>query len=632
MTLDFISKHFPAKDVTDGQYLYRSLGSFWTQVFKDKKVLQGYTTAFAEELIQQQYDLLKVLKQYSVKEIDLFSKVKWKPIQIKKSEFNKAPFIFQKDSAVFGRQPETDPFYADSLFRFGYPKETDGKSIFSFSPDFKLSKFGAIANRVISPSLLLLPGVNIVTSNNVLYFNVDLFNSEYIPKAAILNDLGEPVIYTDLEGKKHEDQLIILWMYLAEIDEQALYRNFGVLFDVKLDTSQAYKDMLAALMNLSVEGGTIAALSKAFAAISNAPMVIESSEIVEDIYTLGEHKYLITDKNTYRIKLTQEFIPEISLGARLESGKILIDNIKIADTVLSQNWWNKEIKANKLAFPSYVFAANIKYQLFFENDIRLITYYGEPAADAATYKINFPVLGRPKEVKAFQDYINKPDNKAALVAKLGLKLNKSLPINPMEFVFVNMFKNNTLLLKVDFYTEKQLNDFFLYLPLFIPYIPAHMHLLVYATLKLGADDISNLNNGLRIPGAGDRPFSLDGSVRTTGSRPVIPNEDGIDDKYFHDYINRLFCVSVGPYRNNGSTPGDPSWDSRKNTPVNLEPMHFYNNLDQLVINNSSIKDSSPGIKAGLLRTEIPLLVRPAGEPFPRPPTTREVQSILLIDF
>lgn len=632
MTLDFISKNFPAKDATDGQYLYRSLGSFWTQVFNDRKVLQGYTTAFAEEAIQQQYKLLEVLKQYSVKEIDLFSINKWKPIEIKKSEFNRAPFIFESAGAVFGRQPETDQFYADSLFRFGYPKETDGKSIFSFSPNFKLANFGGIANRLISPSLLLLPGVNVILNNNVLYFNIDLFDNEYVPKAAILNDLGEPIIYKDLEGVEHEDQLIVLWLYLAEIDEQALYKNFGVLFDIKLDTSQNYKDLLGALMNLSVEGGTISALSKAWATIAKAPIIIESKETVEDIYELGNYKYLITDKNTYKTTSDQQFVPEISVGSVLAGGKIVIDSIKITDTILSQNWWHKEIKANKLAFPSYVFAANIKYQLFFENDIRLVTYYGEPSADPSTYKINFPVLGRPKEVKAFQDYLNKPENKEELVKKLGLQLNKSLPINPMEYVFVNMFKNNTLLLKVDFYTEKQLNDFFLYLPLFIPYIPAHMHLLVYATLKLSADVISNLNNGLRIPGAGDRQFSLDGSVRATGSRPVILNESGVDDQYFHDYINRIFCISVGPYRNNGSTPGNPSWDSRKNTPATLEPMHFYNNLDQLNVNNSIVKDTSPGIKAGLLRTEIPALVRPAGEPFPRPPSTREIQSILLIDF
>ena len=61
-------------------------------------------------------------------------------------------------------------------------------------------------------------------------------------------------------------------------------------------------------------------------------------------------------------------------------------------------------------------------------------------------------------------------------------------------------------------------------------------------------------------------------------------------------------------------------------------MHAYNNIDQISINNNTTKDSLPGIKAGLLRSEIPALVRPAGEPFPRPPTTREVQSILLIDF
>ena len=211
MTLDFVSKQFPAKDATDGQYLYRSLGSFWTQVFKDKKVLHGYTTAFAEELIQQQYALAHVLRQYSVKEIDLFNRIKWKPIEIKKSEFNRAPFVFEPSGAVFGKQPVSDPFYADSFFRFGYAKQAPIKNIFSFAPNFKLDKFGAIANRLISPSLLLLPGVDVVIKNNVLYFNVDIFNSEYVPKAEILNDLGEPVTYVDIEGKTQQDELVILW-------------------------------------------------------------------------------------------------------------------------------------------------------------------------------------------------------------------------------------------------------------------------------------------------------------------------------------------------------------------------------------------------------------------------------------
>jgi len=684
MTLDFLPSSYPANDATDGQYLYRSLGSFWTQVFQDKNVLKGYTAGMAEELIQTYYNLAETIRQYAVKDIDVLHTEKWKPLTIKKSEYNKTSFLFEADGTVFGFQPASNTFYANQLFRFGYPKETDGRNIFSFTPDFSLKKFGAISNRLISPSLLLLPGVDVVSKNNSLYFNTDLFNNPYIPKAKVLSDYGAVTTYKDAEGNVHDDEFIVLWIYHAELDNEELYKNFGVLFDIRLPSSKNYKELLKAIVNLSVEGPTITALNSAFAALANTPTIIEPREVVEDLYDDENYKYIITDKNAYRFPAIQEINDTISIGQILYAGDVLSYNVRLIDSVIDPVWWKREFVTNKLGLSSHVFAANTKNQLLFKNSIELITYSGKyvqwrhtkgntdwvnlislpdldgtnlreievrnngvylqwrrpgdkfwlnivrlselpspPAGEAfevrVDYVLNFPVMGRPEDVLEFQKYINRPENKDQLLEKLNFQPNKmgSLAINPVDFVFSNIFKNNTLLLKLNFYSEQELNNFFDLLPMLQNYMPAHVYIITYLDFQLVEDDLTGLNSSLRIDAFGDRKFSMDGSAMITGTRPeLFPS----DPEYYKDYLNRLFCVSVGPYREYSETE-DP------------QPLHNDNNLDLLEINNSAIKnDGGTGIKCGLLRTDIPLQVILPGELAPRIPSTREFPSILLIDF
>jgi hypothetical protein len=333
---------------------------------------------------------------------------------------------------------------------------------------------------------------------------------------------------------------------------------------------------------------------------------------------------------------------------------------------------------------SHVFAANTKNQLLFQNSVELVTYSGKyvqwrhtvgntewvnlislpeldgtnlreievrnngtllqwrrpgdkswlnivrlselptpPAGGAfevrVDYILNFPVLGRADDVREFQNYINRPENKDQLLEKLNFQPNKmgSLAINPVDFTFSNIFKNNTLLLKSQFYSETELNNFFDLLPMLQSYMPAHVYVITYLDFQLVEDDFTGLNSAMRIDAFGDRKFSMDGSAMLTGTRPeLLPS----DSDYYKDYLNRLFCISVGPYREYSETE-------------DAQPLHDENNLDLLEINNSQVKnDMGVGIKCGLLRTDIPTQVKLPGEPAARIPSTREFPSILLIDF
>ena len=58
--------------VTDPVFLYRSLGSFWTDIFQDKETLKGYTKGQAEEITQRYLDLIEAINSFSATDIDVF--------------------------------------------------------------------------------------------------------------------------------------------------------------------------------------------------------------------------------------------------------------------------------------------------------------------------------------------------------------------------------------------------------------------------------------------------------------------------------------------------------------------------------------------------------------------------------
>ena len=614
MILDFVpSTDFPSNTVTDGQFLYRSLGSFWTSMFSEKECLKGYTLGMAEELIQSYYNLVEVVRQFSVKEIDVLHKERWKALTIKKSEFNSVP-IQAGDALVFGVQPSSDPLYANKIFRVGFPKEA--ANVYSFKPSFSVKKFGAIANRIISPSVLYLPGVDIIVKEDALIFNKNIFADPSIPKAKLITEEGTQATYTTSEGNTIDDEFVVLWIYNLEQDTNSLYSNFGVLFDIQMPSSQNYKELLKAVMNLSVDGPSIAALNQTFAALMNVPIIIEPTETVEDIYDLSPYTYVVTDKNVYRAPIDYMLHASVVRGAKLHVGDILTDNVRLFDTSIHPTWWITEIDANTLGFSNHVFAANVDRQLFFENTASLITY------NYTTGRIIFPVKGDSADVQLFQDYVNLPENKTTILSALGLSTTQtsSTAVNPLDFVFRHIFKNNTLFVKLSFYSTEQLETFFSLLGDIRKYLPPHVYLLMYVNMERTVDELINLNSCVTVPAYGTAKFSADGST-STGARPGVFDDD--TKMYYKDYANRMFCVAKGPLRN-----AQPLYADGTSRYSNVD------NLDTLSVNNTLTVQGAvgPGIKCGLLRTQIPLTVQPIGETVPRRPTNREIPTLLLIDF
>ncbi len=596
MDFEYISKKFPSGDFADGDRLYRSLGSFWTQVFQEQETLRGYTLGMAEELIQSYYDLVKTLNTYSVKDIPVLSLKRWQPLVIKRSSYNNVPFKFEPGGATFGLQPESDRFYAGKSFRFGFSKSSNN-NVFSFKPDFELRKFSLIADRIIGPTVIAMNGVDvIVDASGVLYFNQNIFENENIPKAFVVGEDGAPAQYRDTSGNLVEDEMVILWLYHAESDEKLLADNFGKIIGFELSSSEGYKAMLRGIIDLFVSGATVNSLKNILAAFCGVSTVVHPVEIVEDVYSDGLYRYVVTDKEVYRFEITQSLLSDIRGGSKVYGGDILVDLVQYYDTVLSPSWWTKELEAKRIALSSHIFVGSYKHQLFFANNTSLATLNAEG-------KIVFPVEGSDADVKEFHNYLNHPDNISGVKLALGLiNPGNVAVVNPLNFVFQNFLKNNTGLIKFNFSSPEELSRFFSYLPVIREYLPPHVYLLFYINLNLPSEVYGSMNSRYTLPTFGNVPLSQDGSL-PNGQRPRLGEND---PEYYKNYLERLFCISVSPKAENDET------------------LFHESNLDQVTLFSSGTPTpGQPRVIDGKVFTHIPTN---------QVVTSRHIPTVLIIDF
>lgn len=528
---------------TDSEFLYRSLGSFWTQLFQDKEVLKGYTLSQAQELTQRYTDLVETIRSYSVEDIPILHKEHWKPIQILKSKLNKTPFVFEKNKAVFGKQSSEDIYYRDMIFKFGIDKESS-ELVFQYfvGPEFK--KFGVIADRILAPKELFIYGTDVVLDNGTLIINRDVFDSTNIEKYDVVGENGEPVTFIDNEGNTQQEQSAILWIYNCELDQSNLYKNFGYLFNLKIKNNEVYKEVLKATIKLFVSGPTINNIQTLCASILGIPVVRNREEIIEDVFSDSINKFLITDKEAYKLPLTAT-LKNSQIGAKLYAGELISNDIDFYDNSYNvEGWWKKaDLVPDKLAFSRYLFLGSYLGQLSFSNNLE--TVYLDSIGN-----IVFPVIGHPDDVIKFNQFIN---SSTAKKNKLKLYFNLTSPgdsaiFTPLDFIMDNFMKLNVAYLGFKFNSLESMSYFLSLIPIIKETIPPYIYLILKLDLTIPDEEYSNLNgpfvqidSGLTAPYPGDDPaiyWLLNADASDSDGYIEIPTgETG-----YTDITNRLFEI------------------------------------------------------------------------------------------
>lgn len=527
--------NYPTKDRTDPEVLYKSLGSFWTQIFQDKEVIRGYTLGLAEELIQRYYELLEAVNAYSVKDIDVFHKEKWHPIIVYRSKFNTAPFVFKANDAVFGQQSVNDKYYQNVIFQFGFPK-TPSADVYLYSVGNQFKDFGIIADRVFDPKSIYINGTDVVLTDGVLYFNKNIFDDPNFPKLDVISENGEPVIFTDANGTEQQEQIAILWAYRSYIDDSRLYYNFGYIFNLNLNNDEFFKQILVGIINLHIDGPSISAIKNICLAFLGIKAVSNDTETVSEIFEDDYYKFVITDNDVYKFDKLYTIKSEVVPNAIFNKGFVFVDAVEYFDNVETPRWWKSPLALNKkLALSQHIFLGGYSNQLVFKTELDLITL-------DEVGKVVFPVEGTTADVNLFNQLLNED---TASVVKLKNEFNLKNPgdaaaIIPIDFLMENFLKNNTSFFKFNFITNALQAKFLNLIPLLRTELPPYVYFIFGLNFRLDNEDYAKLNNSIKIKFEDSTQLlNADGS-----------NGDGIIENlapyYYNDIKTRLFQLSLSP--------------------------------------------------------------------------------------
>jgi hypothetical protein len=541
--LNFPISKFPTGAETDASVLYRSLGSFWTQIFQDKAFIKGYTFAQAEQAIQRYYDLMEVISAYSVKDTPVFHKSKWQPIQILKSKFGSTPFVFESGASIFGPQANSDQYYKNVTFQFGFPKRPAAE-VFLFNVGDNLKSFGIISDRVFNPSFFLCHGSDVLLTDGVLYFNQNIFDNPSVKKVDVIAEDGTKKQFTDTNGNLVDEQLVILWAYHADLDESILFNNFGYIFELNLNNDQFFKDILKGIFDLFVDGPTIQNIVAVCSAFLGVEPIIETTEVIESVFDDSKYHFVVTDKHVYKFDLTHNLKTNIVKGAVFQAGDTLTQDIQYFDNVITPGWWGStNVLRPKLALSQHLFLGNYESQFIVSNDVDLVTVN-------SIGDIVFPIEGTQQDIINFHKQLNA--NKTEIKAILGLGgPGTSAPIQPVNFLMENFLKTNTVLIKFRFATNKIQSGFLALLPLLRSQLPPYVYIIMDLELVLTSEVYDKLNEAVTIAfDDGDFVLNSDGS----NSAGVIEN---LAPYGYKDARTRLFEISLGipqqPYEIVGTT-------------------------------------------------------------------------------
>ena len=373
--MNYDNTQFPISPATDNIALLQQLGYFWRRIFRDRTAVTGLIQSQTSGAEQNYVDIWDAVAGYSTANIPLFSQINWYPITIAQTDLNSA--LTYGESVTFSQQ------VSGSYYEYGEPVP-EQNNVYSVIAPAGLRAITIAADQIINPAQTWVVGQNIQLSNNRIYF------------------YGNPIP----DGK----QSITLWFYNAQVDAKNLYDNFGFLFGLNIDDTLQSKAILAAMVDILINGASI-----------------------NSIQTLGLACLNSTDAT----------------------------RMVVEDQCVKKNWWQTDFTVSPagtpvnlpLRLPPYMFLTGYQHALQFVNS-------SEPVNLVGTSYIAFPVQGSARDVQLFNNTINSDpgffvnfNNYIVNYGSGGALVygsNTSAMINPVDFIFRSLLGSATTLVHATF--------------------------------------------------------------------------------------------------------------------------------------------------------------------------------------
>lgn len=435
---------YPENDLTRGRDLLIKLGSFWSEVFGDRDILQSHLHSSAQEQAQVHLTFLEAVAAVSRFTIPVFHKEDWYLLTFKQSEADTTASVYRAGDIVYGQQTGAIVGRPTGFIQtYGGTDRLDQVRL--VLPSILIDAPVMLQNLVINPSRVLVKDLDYDieerVGSRIMRFRNNPFSDDLIPRRDVVNSNGDII-----------DTEIALWVYKGDFDLEYIYTQFGYVIGLKLSSTQFYKDLLNAIWDSFVSGFSRARLESFLSAISGAPIILEARETVEVIRDEGDSTLVVTDSNVYRIP---------------SGGVVLLteNETYLAGTPVSDIFQIRELSGNSpsydllpaMAFSKSLLSGQFLAELFMEDKVTQVEYAGLDEDGKAFVK--FEVSGFPADVESFWQSVqdrgkasgetlaNLLDTRADPVGEPG-PLDLPVQINPLEFVLDNLLKNNLFLLRV----------------------------------------------------------------------------------------------------------------------------------------------------------------------------------------
>jgi hypothetical protein len=302
---------YPASDLDNAKAFLGSLGSFWTLAFSDS--LEGLVVGQLELNWQAYINALEAAASISRFTVPIYHTRLWSRSVIRKSEMNGsavAPLTYGTASATYGNTYTYNGAVVVANYRF--PAPDDVVSVMQ------------IVDRPIKPGISLIAGVDFTVNSEGGYiaFKEDPFAS------------GKFLTRSTINPKTNQsDEEIELWLFKSSADLSLIYEQFGYALGMYFaESSENYRTLLNAVWDSMVIGPTMRSLHFAISAISGAPVIRNSEEIVETIIlTDPRYQQIITDKEVYTV--SKDVAITVAVNAVLHEGDFITDMAYIAEGV-----------------------------------------------------------------------------------------------------------------------------------------------------------------------------------------------------------------------------------------------------------------------------------------------------------
>lgn len=467
---DFV---YPIRDIDQPARLLSMLGTFWAETYEGRDAVEVIVGQRAQLEAQAQQNLQEAVDATSRFKIPVYHRDLWRQLRVLESDLavNQGPVKYGDGD-----------HYGDSDLNYG---QLRANRWFSCELPTDMRAIGGIQERIFNPEVTWVSGSDYTIVATELRFNQNPFDAGFE-----VNNVYSAGQVTDRE--------VVIWLRSVDEDHRFIHSHYGSVLGLELPSSPTYKDLVNAIWDDVVEGGSEMVLRRIVASVTDAPIALEKFEQVQVVTTDSRYLLIITDKHVYRT--SQKATAVVTVGQIVCQGDSLTDTVEFLDLRSGDT-------------PDDLTAVTIGREMLGEDYLSGLTFQNKltplvVATEGSNRLASFELQGWPLDTERFWASVRTSEATQSqtlaglLTASLG-----SLPanINPLQFLISNILRNNAFLVRLKSQQFGRNRLPLRYLRNLRRCVPPHTTVLVLIDLVIGVDTITaNVAGDLTNAGTEDR--------------------------------------------------------------------------------------------------------------------------------